>query len=90
MNKIKYIILLIFILSSTVLSAQSQDRDEDRFFYGAKTDEDMQSVKPSDSFSTKGIQYGAVLNPIYLYEENDSGKLGTYIINARVWAKTYL
>lgn len=90
MNKIKYIILLIFILSSTVLSAQSQERDEDRFFYGAKTDEDLQSVKPSDSFSTKGIQYGAVLNPIYLYEENDSGKLGTYIINARVWAKTYL
>jgi len=90
MNKLKYIILLILVISSSSVFSQSAERDEDRFFYGARVDADMQSVTKSDSFSTKGIQYGAILNPVYLYEENDSGKLGTYIINARIWAKTYL
>jgi hypothetical protein len=86
--KIKYILLPVLILISASLYAQSGD--EERFFYGAKADADMQSAAPDDSFSAKGIQYGVILNPVFLYEENDNGKLGTYIINARVWAKTYL
>jgi len=87
MKIIKYIFLLIIITFS--LNAFSQS-DEERFFYGANVDEDMQSVTPDDSFSLKGIQYGVILTPVYLYEESDDGKLGSYIINAKVWGKSYL
>lgn len=90
MNRIKYILSLMLILSSIGAYAQSAGRDEERFFYGAKVDEEMQSAAPSDSFLNKGIQYGVILNPVYLYEDNDGGKLGSYIINAKVWGKSYL
>lgn len=85
--KIKYLLIILVISISSALSAQS---DEDRFFYGTDTDKDLKVVLPGNNFSEKGIQYGAIVSPIYLYEDNDGGKLGSYIINTSIWAKTYL
>jgi len=84
-------LILFFILSiSTSIFAQTSVKDEDRFFYGTGTDKDLNVILPGNSFSEKGIQYGAILSPVYIYEDNDGGKLGSYILNARIWAKTYL
>jgi len=88
--KLKYIFILIIITVFTDLFAQSTQRDEDRFFYGSDTDNDLKVILPDNSFSKKGIQYGAILSPIYLFEDNDGGQLGSYILNASIWAKTYL
>ncbi|PKL17686.1 MAG: hypothetical protein CVV49_09855 [Spirochaetae bacterium HGW-Spirochaetae-5] len=85
--KIKHILLILIITISSSLSAES---DEDRFFYKADADSDLKLIKPDRSFSKNGIQYGAIISPIYLYEENDDGKLGSYIINTSVWAKVNL
>ncbi len=90
MNKIFKSLMAIFIIFLTLVQAQGSVRDEDRFFPSENIDKDMESFSAADSFSTKGIQYGLILNPLYLYEDNDSGKLGSYIINARLWGKVYL
>lgn len=85
--KIKFILITLLVSLSTSLFAQS---DEDRFFYGSDADTDLKVTLPDNSFSGKGIQYGAIISPIYIYEENDGGKLGSYIINTSIWAKTFL
>ncbi len=83
------IALVIFIFCSVNISAQSQ-RDEDRFFYGSETDEDMQTILHDKSFSTEGIQYGAIISPVFMYENKEGDNLSTAFINIRIWAKTYL
>jgi hypothetical protein len=88
--KIKYIFLILIITFCSNLYAQTAERDEDRFFYGAGTDKDLKVILPDNTFSQKGIQYGAILSPVYLFEDNDGGQLGSYVLNAKIWAKTYL
>ena len=83
-----FVILLIIFCSSNI--AQAVQTDEDIFFYGDKTDSDMKVIPSENTFFTKGIQYGAILSPIYMYEETDSQKLATYFLNAQVWLKTHL
>jgi len=90
MKKFFKLFIAFFILLSLYGYGESSTRDEDRFFPSENIDKDMESFSTTASFSTKGIQYGLILNPLYLYEEKDSGKLGSYIINARLWAKSYL
>ena len=83
-----FIILLIIFCSSNI--AQAVQADEDLFFYGDTADTDMKIISPKNTFSSKGIQYGAILSPIYMYEDTDKQKLATYFLNAQVWLKTYL
>lgn len=90
MKMMKYILAIILVISSVAAFAQSSARDEDRFFYNDKADADMRSAAPSDSFSSKGIQYGVIFSPVYIYQDNDDGKLGSYVMNAKVWGKTFL
>ena len=85
--KFKYILIILIITVSSALFAQS---DEDRFFYKSDADRDLKLIAPESGFSKKGIQYGAILSPVYLFEDNDGGKLGSYILNASVWAKANL
>jgi len=85
--KLKYILIILIIAISSALFAQS---DEDRFFYKSDADTDLKLITPESGFSKKGIQYGAILSPIYLYEDNDGGKLGSYILNSSLWAKANL
>ena len=85
------IVLVLFMLAVGIqLFAQSVPKDEDRFFYGSEVDKDFAVVRPNYSFSNKGIQYGAILSPIFMYEDNNYGSLSSYILNAKVWAKVYL
>ncbi len=88
--KIKFILVIMIIAAFTNLFAQSAQGDEDRFFYGADTDKDLKVILPDQSFSKKGIQYGAILSPVYLFEDNDGGQLGSYVLNAKIWGKAYL
>lgn len=88
--KIRYLIFILLITFCAGTFAMAAQGDEDLFFYGAKSDVDMKVIPPENTFSTKGIQYGAILSPIFMYEETDSLKLGTYFLNTQVWAKTYL
>lgn len=87
--KLKSIIVILIVSVFTSLFAQTQ-KDEDRFFYGADADKDLKVILPENSFSKKGIQYGAILSPVYLFEDNSGGQLGSYVLNAKLWAKTYL
>ena len=88
--KLKYIPVVLLVIFCFSIAARAAQSDEDLFFYGEKTDKDMKVIPSENTFSTKGFQYGVILSPIYMYEETDSQKLGTYFLNAQVWAKTYL
>lgn len=90
MRYISALTITLILFFSLNLSAQSIQNDEDRFFYGSETDEDMQPVAPDKSFTTEGIQYGAIISPVFLYENNGDENLSTAFINSRIWAKTYL
>ena len=88
--KLKYILIVLLLTVAADLSAQSAQKDSDRFFYGFETDNDLMVLQPENSFSNKGIQYGAILSPVYLFEDNSGGQLGSYMLNAKIWAKSYL
>ena len=81
---IRYIIFILLLTLCSGTFAMAAQGDEDLFFYGAKSDSDMKVIPAENTFSTKGIQYGAILSPIFMYEETDSLKLGTYFLNAQV------
>lgn len=84
------IFLSLFIFCFTALSAETVKGDEERFFYGSEADEDMVTVMPDKSFSNSGIQYGAIVSPVYIYEKGDDNSLSSSVVNAKVWAKSYL
>ncbi len=88
MKKMKYILPLLMALCYTGLFAQSHDYDS--FFYSPKADEDMKVLEPGDNFSRRGIQYGLELSPMLIYQESDDYRLFSSLVNARLWAKTYL
>lgn len=90
MRYLSTLALTLFIFCSISLSAQTLQRDEDRFFYGSETDEDMQVIIPDKSFATEGIQYGAIISPVFLYENKNGENLTTAIVNSKIWAKAYL
>jgi len=90
MNFLKSILLLVLIALSVNLYSQTNIADEDRFFYTGGIEDDFKPVEDSPSFSTKGIQYGVFLTPIYINQKDDNGKLSSVITNVRVWAKSYL
>lgn len=90
MKYLTLMILSLFLAASSDIFAQSAPRDEDRFFYGSEVDEDMQSIVPDKSFSTEGIQYGAILSPVFLNEESKDEKLAAFVMNSKIWAKSYL
>jgi len=90
MRYISVLTLTLFIFCSISLNAQALQRDEDRFFYGSETDEDMQVIIPGKSYATEGIQYGAIIGPVFLYENKNGENLTTAIVNTRLWAKAYL
>jgi len=86
----KIYILLSIILFASGLFAQDTVSDEDRFFYSQDASEDMALLTPDTSYKTKGIQYGAILNPVLVYEKDSGSSLTSSLINARVWGKTAL
>ncbi len=88
MKIFKIILPVLIALLSVNLYAQTHTYDS--FFYSPKADEDFKVVDKGDSFSNKGIQYGVDLNPSMIYQEADDYRLFTYLVNARIWAKTYL
>lgn len=88
MKIFKIILPVLIALLSVNLYAQTHTYDS--FFYSPKADEDFKVVDKGDSFSNKGIQYGVDLNPSMIYQEADNYRLFTYLVNARLWAKTYL
>ncbi len=88
--KFKYILAVISLIFFSTLYLQAAQEDEDRFFYGTDTEKDMKVILPENNILQKGFQYGAILSPIYMFDDNDGGQLGTYILNAKIWAKTYL
>jgi len=87
--RLRIIFVLLMITICTNLFAQSIS-DVDRFFFGYDADEDFRIVSSDKSFSNSGIQYGAILSPIFIFEDNDAGRLGSYILNAKLWARLYL
>jgi hypothetical protein len=88
MKFFKIILFLFIALFSFNLYAQSHTYDS--FFYGSEADDDMKVMDAGDSFANKGIQYGLDLNPSIIYQEADDYRLFTCLVNARVWAKSYL
>ena len=86
--RILFILGIIFGLCINLFAQSGQDNE--RFFYGSDLDKDFEVVQPDNSFFNNGIQYGAILSPIFLYDDNNGGKLTSYILNAKVWAKAYL
>jgi hypothetical protein len=89
--RVVFVLLMLMMLTICInLFAQSVQGYEEGFFYGSDVDKDFEVSKLYKSFSYKGIQYGAILSPIFLFEDNDGGRLGSYILNARVWGKVYL
>ena len=93
------VVYVLLILSTGIINislfninlfAQSAGGEDERFFYGSNADEDFKIVSSDNSFSDRGIQYGAVISPIFLYEDNSGGTLSSYILNARVWGRIYL
>jgi hypothetical protein len=84
------IALSLFIFCSLNLSAETAPGDEDRFFYGSETDEDLQTIIPDKSFSSEGIQYGAIISPLYLSEDTGDESLSSSVLNVRIWGKSYL
>jgi hypothetical protein len=88
--RLRIIFILLMAIICTNLFAQSVLADEERFFYGPGVDKDFEFTEIHKSFSNSGIQYGAILSPIFLFEDNDGGRLGSYILNAKVWARVYL
>ncbi len=82
----KIILTLIISFFTAALSAQ----DIDSFFYNPQADEDLKITETSKSFSTKGIQYGAQISPVFISDTSGDDKLNSYIVNFRVWAKSYL
>ena len=83
----RIIFVLLMLLISINLFAQSAGTDIERLFYGSDADEDFIIVKPDNPFSVDRIQYGAMLSPIFLYDDHSEGTLSSYILNARVWGK---
>jgi len=90
MKKINLILIISLLLLSTGLSARAPVSDEDRFFYSEDASEDMAFLTPDSSYKTKGFQYGAILNPVLIYEKDSGSSLASSIINARVWGKSAL
>lgn len=88
--KLRYIFFFIILTLSTGLFAETALTDSDRFFFGQETDRDLAVILPENSFSKKGIQYGAILNPVYMFEDKSEGQLGSYLMNTKIWAKSYL
>ena len=88
--RLRIVFVLLMLAVCARLFGQSVKENEERFFYGSSADKDFEVIQPDNSFSKKGIQYGAILSPIYIFEDTSAGRLGAYILNAKVWAKTYL
>ncbi len=88
--KQRYILVVLFLALFSNLSAQTAKSDSDLFFYGSAADSDLKVVLPENSFSKKGIQYGAILSPVYMFEDNHGGQLGSFLVNTKIWAKSYL
>ncbi len=87
----KKIYLLFFIVFfATGLLAQGIVADEDRFFYSEESSEDMALLVPDASYKTKGVQYGAILSPIFTYEKKGEHGLFSSVLNARIWGKATL
>ncbi len=87
----KKIYLLFFIVFfATGLLAQGIVADEDRFFYAEESSEDMALLVPDTSYKTKGVQYGAILSPIFTYEKKGEHGLASTVLNARIWGKATL
>ena len=80
----------LILLCSSGLYAETVKADEDRFFYGSDADEEMVTIMPDKNFSNSGIQYGAIVSPVYLYENGGDNSLSSSVVNAKVWAKSYL
>ncbi|MCL2154848.1 MAG: alginate export family protein [Leptospirales bacterium] len=90
MRLVRIVFIILMLMVSINLFAQSVQADIERFFHGSEVDEDFRIVYSDKSFSNSGIQYGAILSPIFIFEDNDEGRLGSYILNAKVWGKVYL
>ncbi|MCL1865169.1 MAG: alginate export family protein [Spirochaetes bacterium] len=86
--RILFILLMLTICIN--LFAQSVKVTEERFFYGSDIDKDLDVVMPGNSFFDRAIMYGAILSPVFIFEDNSAGRLGAYILNAKVWGKVYL
>jgi len=87
---LRILFVLLMFTACIDLFAQSIQASEERFFYGTNMDEDFKIGHSDNSFSSKGIQYGLILSPIFLFEDNSTGTLSSYILNARVFGKVYL
>ena len=88
--KLRIVFVLLMLAVCASLFGQSVKGNEDRFFYGSDADKDFETQQQDNSFSRKGIQYGAIFSPIFVLEDQFEGRLVSYILNAKVWAKAYL
>lgn len=88
--KLKYLLIVLIVTLFTNLYAQSAQTDSDLFFSGTDKNSDFNVTLPENSFSAKGIQYGAILSPVCIFDDRSDGQLGSYLMNAKIWAKSYL
>lgn len=86
----KILLLLSVLIGLAAVQASAQSRDYDSFFYNPGADEEMKVAEIHDTFSRKGIQYGLVLNPVFMFEDGDDYSLSSYVVNARLWGKAFL
>lgn len=81
---------LLFQGISTAAPLTGKELSDDTFVPYQQDDSDMRVIKPKMSFTTKGIQYGGWITPVYLDDNDGVKNLATSINTARIWLKSYL
>jgi hypothetical protein len=86
--KIIYSLILILISSSFLFA--DKKISEDKYFPNYPADQDMIFTKKNDNMLNKGLQYGAWITPVMLFQEDTLQSLATSQNTALIWFKTYL
>ncbi len=71
-------------------SAAPKDAGEDQYFPELQNDKDMRVIQSEKNMISSGINYGAWITPLFIYQESPGSKLATQVTTFRAWFKTYL
>jgi hypothetical protein len=91
MKRFPVIALLAFILAGFSLPGLAADKGPGEQYYPElQNDADMRVIESKKNMLSSGVQYGAWITPVFIYQQTPQSTLATQVTTFRLWFKTYL
>jgi hypothetical protein len=91
MKRLPVIALLMFIAAGFAMPGFAADLNRgDQIYPEVQNDEDMRVIESKKNMISSGVQYGAWITPVFIYQQTPQNTLATQVTTFRLWFKTYL